>query len=148
MTYPRLAVIGSRKTPESSKPILFKLIDQFRAKYPIEAIVSGGAQGPDFWSEEYSRENKISRFIYEPNWYPDGRDKKMNKGAGFLRNKQIIENCDYCIAMIKIGEAKGTMNSIEWCQRLKRPYMLFDHMGKILDHNKYEEPLILSTSQI
>lgn len=132
--YKHLGVIGSRKTPEESKVILFKLIDQFCAKFPeVEMIVSGGAIGPDSWAEDYSREHKISRMILEPNWYPNGKDKPMFKGAGFVRNKIIVENSDYIIAMIKIGEAKGTMNSIEWCQKLNKPYLLFDENGKVID---------------
>ncbi len=137
--YNKLAVIGSRATPEESKEILYKLVDQFRKKYPeVETIVSGGAIGPDSWAEEYAKSNKISRMIFEPNWYPNGKDKKIFKGAGFVRNKIIVENSDYVIAMIKIGEAKGTMNNIEWAQKMKKPYIIFNEKGEVVEKFNYE----------
>lgn len=79
----------------------------------IDLIVSGGAAGADTLGECYADENKINTLIFKPDW------KKYGKGAGFVRNKTIIENSDVVVAFWD-GESKGTANSIETAKKLNK----------------------------
>lgn len=97
----KIAVVGSRTFND------YKLLRSTLNKYDhIELIVSGGAKGADSLAEKYARENGIETLIFKPDWDKNG------KAAGYIRNVDIIKNCDLVIAFWD-GKSKGTKHSID-----------------------------------
>ena len=97
-----VAVVGSRKFNDydSLCEVLFSSVN------PLEdTIVSGGAKGADILAEQFADENNIPKKVFLADW------NKYGKGAGFIRNSQIIEEADYVIAFWD-GISKGTLDTI------------------------------------
>ena len=86
------------------------------------AILEGGASGADTLAEEYAKKNGLAFFVYPADW------EKYGKAAGPIRNKQMVEDCDYCIAFWD-GQSKGTKSSIDFCKEMGKPC-------KIIYYNK------------
>jgi len=95
----KVAVIGSRTFENYTK--LEGVLDQ----YDISEIISGGARGADSLGELYALNKSIPVKIFKADW------SKYGKAAGFIRNKDIIDNCDMVIAFWD-GKSKGTQHSI------------------------------------
>lgn len=135
-----VAVVGSRfkkiapELKEEYKNTLIGILDRFCAKYKPKKFVSGGAEGVDSWAEEYFRNKRISREIFEPDWRPNG---VYDPGAGFRRNKQIIESADFVIAFT--SGSNGTKNSIEWAKRLNKSLVVFNEKGEVVESFVKEE---------
>lgn len=106
----KIAIIGSRDFTDKS--LLNKTLEPYKPK--ITYIVSGGAHGADTLGEEWAKENGIETQIFYADW------DKHGKRAGFIRNVDIIENCDGCIAFWD-GESKGTKHSISLCEKYDKP---------------------------
>jgi hypothetical protein len=100
----KVAVIGSRtfNDYESVKDKLDSISD-------ITLIVSGGAMGADTLGERYARENGISTVIFKPDW-------SKGRGAGFLRNTDIINEADIVVAFWD-GKSRGTLDSIKKAEK-------------------------------
>lgn len=122
-----LAIVGSRSLDPrrhtknaitvKNKKRAFKLLDKIHAKTPIKSIVSGGALGPDSWAEEWAAANKVPVWVLLPDWEKHGR------GAGFIRNRDIIKACTRVVAFWD-GESKGTADSIELSRKLGKPRII------------------------
>ena len=95
----KTAIIGSRNFTD------YKLLKEYCSKFDITEVISGGARGADSLAENYAKENNIKLTVFPADW------KKFGKSAGFIRNKDIIDNADFVIAFWD-GESKGTLNSI------------------------------------
>ena len=104
----KVAVVGSRSFNDYEK--LKQTLDQTP---DITGIISGGAKGADSLAEQWAREKGIETVVYKPDW------AKYGRGAGVVRNRLIIEDCDYCIAFWD-GESKGTKSSIDHCKKLNK----------------------------
>ena len=104
----KVAVIGGRDFCNS------KLVKETLDKIDgIDLVVSGGAMGADTLGEQYAIDNNIVTLIFKPDW------KKFGKGAGFVRNKDIINNSDIVVAFWD-GKSKGTRNSIDTALKLNK----------------------------
>ena len=99
----KLAVVGSRTF--NNYDLLKMYLDKIHSREPITFIVSGGAKGADILSERWADENGIPKIIFIPDW------DKYKKAAGFIRNKDIINESDKVIAFHD-GISKGTLSSI------------------------------------
>lgn len=96
----RVAVIGSRDFNDYD--LVIKILDE----YEISLIVSGGARGADALAERYADDNFIETLIFPADW------KKYGKRAGFIRNKDIVDNSDFVVAFWD-GKSRGTKSSID-----------------------------------
>ena len=67
----------------------------------IEAVVWGGARGADSLAERYAQERGLKMIVFPAQW------KKYGRRAGFIRNVNIIRECDVCFAFWD-GESHGT----------------------------------------
>lgn len=105
----KLAVVGSRTITDYN--IVKELLD--KQKDNISLIVSGGAKGVDILAEQWANENGISVKVFIAEW------DKYGKRAGFIRNKEIIEECDVCLA-IWDGISKGTEHSINLAKSMNK----------------------------
>lgn len=125
----KVVIAGSRKfdTQDSYHLVSYAVL---RSGYNITEVVSGHADGIDKAGEMWA--------IYEPNIMLDGDKivvkelpikifkadwKKHGKAAGPIRNEEMAKYADAAI-IIWDGESKGTLNTIEHFQRLKKPYYL------------------------
>lgn len=96
-----VAVIGSRDFSDC------KLLEKTLGSFPdISKIVSGGAKGADAMAQQYANQHQIPLVIYKPDW------KQFGRGAGIVRNRQIIEASEMVIAFWN-GTSKGTLSSLK-----------------------------------
>ena len=109
----KVAIIGSRTFNDFDR-----LTEEMKKiKFKVSTVISGGADGTDSLAEKWAKTNKIATEIYLPDW------AKFGKRAGFIRNRDIINNSDACIAFWD-GKSKGTQNSIELAKRKNIPITL------------------------
>ena len=117
----RLAVVGSRTFTD--RKLCWKILDDLRTKYNITEIVSGGARGADSYGEAYSDYYHIKKTIFPAEW------DKYGKKAGYLRNVDIIKNCDVCIAFWD-GESRGTLHDLELCIKYNKICYVYNFITK------------------
>ena len=109
----KLAIVGSRTFNDYNM-----LIDFIQDNYDIDEIthiISGGARGADTLGERFAEEFNKEKIIFPADW------KKYGKKAGFLRNVDIIKNCDECVCFWD-GESHGTKHDIDLCVEMGKPY--------------------------
>jgi len=131
----RIAIIGSRTTTN------YGLIQRELLKYIGKKnviIVSGGAKGADSLGEKFAEEFGYQTDIFYPDW------DKHGKGAGFIRNSDIIENSDIIFAFTT--GSKGTEDSIK--KAIKKGKIVFkytiSHKHKnVLFVKKYNKKMCL-----
>lgn len=102
----KLAVVGSRNFNDYEKmeASLSDLVDK------VSQVISGGAKGADLLAQKWADENNIPFVAILPDW------KKNGRAAGPMRNREIIESCDFCIAFWD-GKSRGTASSIRFCEK-------------------------------
>jgi len=114
----KVAIVGSRSiTDHFFVKTLFDYFVYIFGK-PTK-IISGGARGVDSFADEFANINNIELQVFRPNWAQYG------KKAGFIRNEDIIKNCDICLA-IWDGESHGTKHDLELCKQYKKDLVLFN----------------------
>ena len=70
-------------------------------------VVSGGSEGADSLGEKYAKERGFNIERFTANW------SKYGKRAGYLKNKQMAEVGNACIAfMSSYGENKSAKNMV------------------------------------
>jgi hypothetical protein len=106
----KLAIIGSRSFTDYNK--LKEILKPYRAK--VTLVVSGAARGADSLGEKWAKEYNIQTLIFPADWNTHG------KRAGFIRNEDIIKNCDGCIAFWD-GQSSGTKHSLYLCEKYNKP---------------------------
>ena len=114
----KFAIVGSRSITDINLVNLILDSILFIFGKPLQ-IISGGAIGIDNIGENWAKENNIDINIIKPDWI------KYGKKAGFIRNEDIISNCDICIA-IWDGSSKGTKHDIELCTKYKKDLILIN----------------------
>lgn len=107
----KLAIIGSRNF--TNYKLLQEILEQYKPK--ITLVVSGAAKGADSLGEKWALENNIQTLIFPADW------NQYGKRAGFIRNEDIIKNCDCCVAFWD-GESKGTKHSLSLCKKYNKPF--------------------------
>lgn len=112
----KLAIIGSRGFDdyELVKSVLSDYVDK------VTMVVSGGAKGADSLGEKWANENNIQTLIFKPDW------KKYGKKAGHLRNTDIIQNCDMCVAFWD-GVSTGTNDSIKKAKKFGKEVKIINY---------------------
>lgn len=127
----KLAVVGSRTV--SDRDALYKVLNSIETP---SLLVSGGAKGADMLSEDWASLEGVPTLIIKPDWEKDG------KGAGFKRNRYIIEACDKVIAFWD-GESRGTINSINWAISLsKECRIIYTKIPNFLPAKKWNGDII------
>ena len=103
----KIAVIGSRDFDN------FDLLKSVLDAHCPMVVVSGGAKGADALAELYAKQNGLEIQLFKPDW------KMFGRGAGVIRNRQIVESCDYVIAFWD-GKSRGTKSSIDYARKLNK----------------------------
>jgi predicted alpha/beta superfamily hydrolase len=96
----KIAIVGSRNWTDNQR--IREYIDGLPAK---AIIISGGAQGVDSVAATYARKKNYHVIELLADWEKHGR------GAGMIRNSEIVEQSDVVIAFWD-GESRGTKDTI------------------------------------
>lgn len=112
----KVAVIGSRGFND------YEMVcnELNSISHKIDVIVSGGAKGADQLGEKWAIDNNKETLIFKPDWV------KYGKGAGLIRNQDIIKNSDYVFAFWD-GKSKGTESSIKLCGKFNIPIKIINY---------------------
>lgn len=105
-------------------------------EYDVTTIISGAARGTDTLAEQYAAENNIVTQIFPAEW------KQLGVRAGFIRNRDIIHNCDVCIAFWD-GESHGTAHAISLCAEMHKPVYIYNFITKTMTVNRNFAPNVL-----
>ena len=105
----RIAIIGSRNF--SNEVLFTETINSL--PFEITEIISGGAKGADTLAANWANQHSIKLTVYKPDW------AKYGKAAGVVRNKLIIEDCEYCLVFWD-SKSYGTKFSIDYCNKLNK----------------------------
>lgn len=119
----RLAVVGSRTFNDN---VMFNRIIEDMCNdnaYNITQIVSGGARGADSFGEAYADKWGIDKLIFKAEW------DKYGKRAGFIRNVDIIKNCDVCVCFWD-GDSHGTLHDIQLCDEYKKDCHVYNFVTR------------------
>ena len=108
----KLAIVGSRTFNDYN--LMVKFITENYNVDEITHIVSGGARGADSLGEWFAEEFKKEKIIFPADW------KRFGKKAGFLRNVDIIDNCDECVCFWD-GQSHGAKHDIDLCKEKNKP---------------------------
>ena len=109
--------------PKSSKPIVCicgsRSIKDLNLDFYLDPnyfgeIVTGGAVGVDTIAEKWAKKHGIEWVCYLPQYKIYG-----GKYAPLVRNKEMIEYADECVAFWD-GKSKGTLMTIEYALSLGR----------------------------
>lgn len=76
-------------------------------------VLSGHCRGVDLMAEKLADELGCCLEIYPPDWH------KYGKGAGVVRNREMVNSCDIVIAFWD-GKSKGTHNLITLAEKLSK----------------------------
>src|SRR3989344_4812173 len=116
----KVAIVGSRRHPNKQQ-----IVDYVNS-LPIDTVVvSGGAEGVDLGVEEIAKARGMQYEIHYP-------DKSSWSSLSYYemceryyeRNKKIVENSDKIVAFIMEDMRGGTMSTVKWAKKLKKPYEL------------------------
>ena len=118
----KIAVIGSRNFTD--QVVLENELNVIKDK--VELVISGGASGADTLAEKWAFDNNIPIEVIKPDW------KTFGRAAGVVRNKQIIESCDYCYAFWD-KKSKGTLFSINYCKKILKPIKIINFIPVVSD---------------
>lgn len=118
----RIAIVGSRKITDEAK--VFQVIHQFMRDHTHGnvVIISGGASGIDSIARSYAKHVGYDFIVFNPLHALDEKTSYSPKYF-FIRNKQIVQNCDKVLA-IWDGESAGTKHTIDYARSLGIPVMV------------------------
>ena len=107
------AIIGSRtfQNYELLKIVCDKLV------LSTDTIISGAARGADILGKQYAIERNLNYIEFPADW------TKHGKRAGFIRNKDIIDNSHFVIAFWD-GVSNGTKDSLNLAKLNKIPTLI------------------------
>lgn len=117
----RVALVGSRDFVDydNFKQKVDSTLESWGITPKEVVVVSGGAKGTDTLAEKYAKEETTNKpLIFKPDW------KTHGKKAGILRNGDIIEAAEYCIAFPS-ENGKGTQDSMKRATAKKIPLQVF-----------------------
>ena len=115
----KIAIVGSRTFEDYNAMCSFIEETLATMEHPtIEAVVSGGARGADLLAERYAQEMGLQMIVFPAEW------KKYGRRAGFIRNVDIIRECDLCFAFWD-GESHGTQHDIELCEQMNKQCFIY-----------------------
>ena len=103
----RYLICGSREFADPKQ-----VDDYIKRLPPLSTIISGGARGVDTWASNAAKRYGHKTLIFPADW------KKYGKAAGFVRNKQMIDEGkpDHVVAFWD-GESKGTSMMIDFVKK-------------------------------
>lgn len=130
----KLAIVGTHQIDESEENYqrMRTIVIQNMRGDRVSEIISGGAKGIDTMAERLAKEFKVPMKIFPAQW------DKYGKAAGPIRNKDIIDSCDECIAFPDQA-SRGTINSIKLAARQEkvRRVVFWEEIDEVIKENKF-----------
>ncbi len=122
-----LMVCGSRNI-QNVKWIEHQIVESLKEVYSDQkrkfgfgdtdfVIIQGVAKGVDKIAKDWAERNNVLTWDFPADW------EKYGKGAGFIRNEEMVQKCDYCLILWD-GNSHGTKNDIDLCEKYNKPYKL------------------------
>lgn len=110
----------------SNKELCFssiqKFIEEENLDYSQIIILEGECPtGADSFAKEFAILHNILFEKYPADW------KKYGKAAGPIRNKEMVNNCDCCLAFWNY-KSKGTKSSIDYCKQSNKKVRIIPYM--------------------
>ena len=105
----RLAIIGSRTCPAVDIASHLWFVP--------ELIISGGAKGADTYARLYAVKHGIPFIEFLPEY------RKYGKIAPIIRNRQIVDNCDFLLAFWN-GVSLSTRLALDSVKRKGKPFKI------------------------
>jgi len=102
--------------------LIDQVIQALALKAPDTVVVSGGAKGVDTWAVESAQKYGLKVEVYPADW------EKHGKGAGFIRNTQIVEGSDSVLAFWDLI-SRGTMDTVRKAQTQGKKVRVLDPIG-------------------
>lgn len=126
LTYKRIAVVGSRKFDNYNQ--IAAVLDERLEEG--DWIVSGGALGADTLAYLYAKKNGYPILVFHPRWHIPQEDGSVfyDAGAGFKRNRLIVEHADIVFAFYQKGRfgQGGTANTAMWARKLGKELVEYE----------------------
>lgn len=112
----RCAIIGSRAWPD------LWFVESFVSTLePGTVVVSGGAKGVDSAAVAAAKDLGLETEVHEPVWYRNGA---LDRGAGFRRNRIIVQRSTEVVAFI-YNKSKGSENTVQQAKALGKKVRVF-----------------------
>ena len=127
----KVAIVGSRDfalKPEhyTARQEVFIQNAVSRMRH-TDYIVSGGANGADFWAEYFARNYSVGRIIHAADWNGHG------KSAGPIRNALIVESADCLLAFYTDrSKSRGTNNCVAQARKKGIPVYEYDAATEVV----------------
>lgn len=114
----KLLVTGSRTITEYVyvEICLDKVCVEF---FTPDEIIVGDASGVDRLTRRWAKARGIKLSVHPANW------KKFGKGAGFIRNAQMVKKCDKGVG-IWDGQSRGTKHTIDLLYKAGKLLKVFE----------------------
>ena len=114
-----IGIVGSRR--RDSDADYEACLTAFEVEYHLgDRIVSGGCpRGGDRFAEAIAKSRGLTITIHYPDW-----NGPAGKGAGFVRNSRIAEDCDVLIAVVAADRKGGTEDTVRKATKLAKRIVL------------------------
>ena len=99
----KILAIGSRTYGNYNA--VRKHLEQLMREHPNATLITGDATGADALVRLWAKQNRRKCEVYRAEWETYGRR------AGPIRNAQMVESADYCIAFTT-GQTRGTADTL------------------------------------
>jgi predicted Rossmann fold nucleotide-binding protein DprA/Smf involved in DNA uptake len=116
----RIAVIGSRDFEDYGR------LESVLEPHLPAVLLSGGAKGADALAERLAGERGLTIDVIPADW------RRYGRGAGPIRNKQIVESADLVIAFWD-GKSRGTRSALSHAEKMGIPVEVHHPHGSVTD---------------
>ena len=91
--------------------VIINAFESLLQEGPIDSVIQGGAMGADYFSSLEAARRGIKVFEYPAEW------EKYGRSAGYVRNKQMLDEKPDVVLAFQVGKSPGTQNMIEIAQK-------------------------------
>jgi hypothetical protein len=100
----RVLVCGGRDFSDTH--LLYDILDELHTERLIDVVIEGDARGADRIAGYWAKKNRVDLRLFPANW------EKCGKKAGYLRNKQMLEEGKPDLVIAFPG-GRGTANMVK-----------------------------------
>ena len=99
----KLLVTGSRKCEDKDYELFETWLNKVLIEHEIEVslMIHGGAYGADQFADKWAKARHILAKVVRPDY-----QKYNPKSAPLIRNLEMLEKCDVCVAVVRIVTGK------------------------------------------
>lgn len=116
----KIAIVGSRDYTDYER--MCKILHTFGFDNEGNEIVSGDCKkGADVLAKAFAEDANLKYTGFPADW-----NGKAGKGAGFIRNKKIVEYSDFIIVFWN-GTSPGSANVLKHAHDLRKPTFIIYH---------------------